>query len=127
MVAITAKFGGSLPAEVKLVTTSSAGTNLVPVAKSLDDPLFGATLAAVSNAPVAAGMRYFFTPGVRQQLRRERTAGVQRMSRVSGARYDASGGDLHTRDRRLDAQPQERAWVWNYDAYAEAVVAAASL
>src|SRR5689334_18265938 len=38
-----------------------------------------------------------------EQLRRERTAGVQRMSRVSGARYDASSGDLHTRDRKLDA------------------------
>src|SRR5882724_5456756 len=62
-----------------------------------------------------------------EQLRRERTAGVQRMSRVSGARYDASSGDLHTRDRQLDAQRQERAWVWNYDAYAEAEAAAASL
>lgn len=62
-----------------------------------------------------------------EQLRRERTAGVQRMSRVSGARYDASSGDLHSRDRQLDAQRQERAWVWNYDAYAEAEAAAASL
>ena len=62
-----------------------------------------------------------------EQLRRERTAGVQRMSRVSGARYDAASGDLHTRDRKLDAQPQERAWVWNYDADAEAAAAAASL
>jgi len=62
-----------------------------------------------------------------EQLRRERTAGVQRMSRVSGARYDASSGDLHTRDRQLDAQRQERAWVWDYDADAEAAAAAASL
>jgi salicylate hydroxylase len=62
-----------------------------------------------------------------EQLRRERTAGVQRMSRVSGARYDAASGDLQARDRRLDAQRQERAWVWNYDADGEAVVAAASL
>ena len=62
-----------------------------------------------------------------EQLRRERTAGVQRMSRVSGARYDASGRDLHARDRQLDAQRQERAWVWDYDADAEAAAAAASL
>ncbi|MDB6037367.1 MAG: hypothetical protein JWM99_1208 [Verrucomicrobiales bacterium] len=47
MVAITARFGGSVPPEVKLVTSSSKGTNLVPVSKSLDDPLFGATLASV--------------------------------------------------------------------------------
>jgi hypothetical protein len=47
MVAITARFGGAVPAEVKLVTSSSKGTNLVPVSKSLDDPLFGATLSAV--------------------------------------------------------------------------------
>jgi salicylate hydroxylase len=62
-----------------------------------------------------------------EQLRRERTVGVQRMSRVSGARYGASGGDLHTRDRQLEAQRQERAWIWNYDAEAEAAAAAASL
>lgn len=62
-----------------------------------------------------------------EQLRRERTAGVQRMARVNGARYDASSGDLHNRDRKLGAQPQERAWVWNYDAYAEAEATAASL
>jgi salicylate hydroxylase len=62
-----------------------------------------------------------------EQLRRERTAGVQRISRVNGARYDAASGDLKVRDRALDAQPQERAWIWNYDAEAEAAVAAAAL
>ena len=62
-----------------------------------------------------------------EQLRRERTAGVQRISRVNGARYDAVSGDLDTRDRQLAAQPQERAWIWNYDAEAEASAAAASL
>jgi len=62
-----------------------------------------------------------------EQLRRERTAGVQRSSRVNGARYDASSGDLAARDRQLAAQPQERAWIWNYDAEAEASAAAATL
>jgi salicylate hydroxylase len=62
-----------------------------------------------------------------ESLRRERTAGVQRTSRLNGARYDAAGGDLKARDRQLDAQSQERAWIWNYDAEAEASAAAASL
>jgi salicylate hydroxylase len=62
-----------------------------------------------------------------ERLRRERTAGVQRISRVNGARYDAAGGDLKARDRKLDVQPQERAWIWDYDAEAEALAAAASL
>jgi salicylate hydroxylase len=62
-----------------------------------------------------------------EALRRERTAGVQRMSRVNGALYEAAGSDLRDRDRQLDAQPQARAWIWNYDAEAEAAAAAASL
>jgi salicylate hydroxylase len=60
-------------------------------------------------------------------LRRERCARVQRSSRVNGARYDASGSDLAWRDKALAAQPQERAWVWNYDAEREALAVAASL
>jgi salicylate hydroxylase len=62
-----------------------------------------------------------------EQVRRDRTAGVQRISRLNGARYDSASGDLATRDRQLAAQPQERAWIWNYDAGAEAAAAAASL
>jgi salicylate hydroxylase len=61
-----------------------------------------------------------------ESLRRERTARVQRSARVNGARYGASGGDLAARDRHLAAQPQERAWVWNYDAEVEASTAVAS-
>jgi salicylate hydroxylase len=62
-----------------------------------------------------------------ESLRRERTAGVQRASRVNGARYDASSSDLSARDRALASQVQERAWIWNYDAEVEASTAAASL
>ena len=62
-----------------------------------------------------------------ESLRRERTAGVQRMSRLNGARYDAATGDLKARDRQLNAQAQERAWIWDYDAEAEASAAAAWL
>jgi salicylate hydroxylase len=62
-----------------------------------------------------------------ESLRREHTAGVQRASRLNGARYDSATGDLRERDRALDAQAQERAWIWNYDAEAEAAKAAAAL
>ena len=56
-----------------------------------------------------------------ETLRRERCARVQRSSRINGARYDAAGSDLADRDRQLSAQPQERAWIWNYDAELEAM------
>jgi salicylate hydroxylase len=62
---------------------------------------------------------------VYESLRRERCARVQRSSRVNGARYDASGSDLAERDRQLSAQPQERGWIWNYDAEVEAMRAVA--
>ena len=62
-----------------------------------------------------------------QALRRERTARVQLSARVNGARYDAAGGDLGARDRQLRQQAQERAWIWNYDAWREAAAAAAAL
>jgi salicylate hydroxylase len=62
-----------------------------------------------------------------EQLRRERTAGVQQRSRLNGARYYAAGSEVSARDRALAAQAQERAWIWNYDAEAEASAAAASL
>jgi len=61
------------------------------------------------------------------QLRRERTAGVQRMSRFNGRLYEAVKGDLRTRDAQLAAVPQTRSWIWNYDAEAEASAAAQAL
>jgi salicylate hydroxylase len=61
-----------------------------------------------------------------ESLRRERCGRVQHRARVNGARYDASG-DLAARDRQLAVERQERAWIWNYDAEAEALAAAASL
>lgn len=62
-----------------------------------------------------------------ERLRRERTAGVQRMSRFNGALYEAASGDLSDRDSQLATQAQQRAWIWNYDAEAEASAAAQSL
>jgi salicylate hydroxylase len=64
---------------------------------------------------------------VYEQLRRERTAGVQRMSRFNGALYEAARGDLIARDALLAAVPQTRSWIWNYDAEAEALAAAQAL
>jgi 2-polyprenyl-6-methoxyphenol hydroxylase-like FAD-dependent oxidoreductase len=62
-----------------------------------------------------------------ERLRRERTAGVQRMSRFNGALYEAASGDLSARDGQLAAQARQRAWIWSYDAEAEASAAAKSL
>ena len=62
-----------------------------------------------------------------EQLRRDRTAAVQQRSRLNGARYYASGDQVPARDQALAAQAQERAWIWNYDAQAEAEKAAAAL
>jgi salicylate hydroxylase len=58
-----------------------------------------------------------------EKVRRERTAGVQSKSRTNGAKYEAAAGDLALRDQLLAAQYQERAWIWGYDAEAEAVKA----
>jgi len=90
--------------------------------QAIEDAVALATL--LSRADRASAPRTLL---IYEQLRRERTAGVQRSSRVNGARYDASSGDLAARDRQLAAQPQERAWIWNYDAEAEASAAAAAL
>jgi salicylate hydroxylase len=62
-----------------------------------------------------------------ERLRRERTAGVQLKSRSNGAKFDAVSGDLALRDRSLGDQYKERAWIWSYDAEAEALAAAAAL
>ena len=81
------------------------------------------TLAAVlDDANTASAPRAL---QIYESLRRERCARVQRSSRVNGARYDATGDDLTARDRQLSTQPQERAWIWNYDAEAEAMRALA--
>ena len=86
-----------------------------------DGVALAAVLARADRASVPRALLVY------EKLRRERTAGVQHLSRINGARYDSESGDLKVRDKQLDAQPQERAWIWNYDAEAEATAAAASL
>jgi len=83
-----------------------------------------ALAAVLSRADRASAPRALL---IYESLRRERTAGVQRMSRFNGALYEAARGDLRARDGQLAAQPQARAWIWNYDAEAEALAAVASL
>jgi salicylate hydroxylase len=83
-----------------------------------------ALAAVLSRADRASAPRALL---MYESLRRERCGRIQRSARVNGARYDASGGNLAARDRQLAALPQERAWIWNYDAEEEASTAAASL
>jgi salicylate hydroxylase len=90
--------------------------------QAIEDALALATL--LSRADRASAPRALL---IYEQLRRQRTAGVQRMSRFNGALYDAGGGDLGARDGQLADVSQARAWIWNYDAEAEATVAAGSL
>jgi salicylate hydroxylase len=61
-----------------------------------------------------------------EQVRRVRTARVQGSSRTNGARYDAAANNLSLRDRELSNQARDRAWMWEYDAAAEARAVLAS-
>ena len=60
-------------------------------------------------------------------MRREQAARVQRSSRFNGSLYEAAKGDLDARDKLLATQRQSRAYIWTFDAEAEAEKAAASL
>jgi salicylate hydroxylase len=62
-----------------------------------------------------------------EQVRREQAARVQRSSRFNGSLYEAAKGDLDARDKQLATQRQSRAYIWTFDAEAEAEKAAASL
>jgi len=48
-------------------------------------------------------------------------------ARVNGARYETADTSLDDRARQLAAMARERAWIWNHDAEAEALKAAASV
>jgi salicylate hydroxylase len=85
----------------------------------------GVTLAAVlSRADRASAPRAL---QVYESLRHERCARIQRNARVNGARYHAADTNPDERNRQLAAMAQERAWIWNHDAAAAALRAAASL
>ena len=84
-----------------------------------DGMALAAILAQADRTTVPRALRVY------ELVRRERTAGVQRMSRLNGARYEAAN-DLDTRDRQIGNQAMDRAWVWSYDAEAEAAAAMAA-
>ena len=87
--------------------------------QAIEDAVAIATLLSRANRASAPQALLIY-----ERLRRERTAGVQRMSRFNGALYEAASGNLSARDGQLAAQAQQRAWIWSYDAEAEASAAA---
>jgi 2-polyprenyl-6-methoxyphenol hydroxylase-like FAD-dependent oxidoreductase len=85
--------------------------------QAIEDGVALATiLAQADRATVPQSLRVY------ESVRRERTAGVQQLSRTYGARYEAST-NLEARDQQLRDQSADRAWIWNYDAEAEAAAA----
>jgi salicylate hydroxylase len=84
-----------------------------------DGVALAAILARADRDSVPQALRVY------ESVRRERTAGVQRMSRSNGTRYEATS-DLDSRDRQMRDESAIRAWIWNYDAEAEAAAAVAA-
>ena len=84
-----------------------------------DGVALAAILAQADRSTVSQALQVY------ERVRRERTAGVQQMSRQNGARYEASN-NLDTRDRQISQQSVDRAWIWSYDAEAEAAAALAA-
>jgi salicylate hydroxylase len=84
-----------------------------------DGVALAAILAQTDRSSAPHALRVYET------VRRERTAGVQQLSRTHGTRYEASR-DLDTRDQQMRDQALDRAWIWNYDAEAEAAAAMAT-
>lgn len=79
---------------------------------------------AVALATLLAGADAASVPETLQQyerVRRPHAARVQGSSRANGVRYDWSRPDVARRDAELSNQVRDRAWMWDYDAEAEAV------
>jgi salicylate hydroxylase len=86
--------------------------------QAIEDAVALATLLEhFGDDPTAALITY-------EQVRQVRTARVQRLSRRGGANYDAKVEDQEARDHELKQQAAERAWIFGYDAEAEALAAA---
>jgi len=85
--------------------------------QAIEDAVALATLLAKTDSVARALEQY-------EQVRRPHAARVQQWSRANGARYDASTRDLSERDRELSNQSRDRAWMWNHDAEAEALMSA---
>ena len=85
-----------------------------------DGVALAAILAQADRATVPQALKVY------ESVRRERTAGVQQLSRRNGARGMASQ-NLDARDREMSNEAAGRAWIWNYDAEAEAEAAMAAV
>jgi salicylate hydroxylase len=83
-----------------------------------DGVALAAILAQANRATVPEALKVY------ESVRRERTAGVQQLSRQNGARGMASQ-NLDARDREMIDEAAGRAWIWDYDAEAEAEAATA--
>ena len=88
--------------------------------QAIEDGVALATiLAQADRASVPEALRLY------QSVRWQHTARVQGMARANGRRYDSAVGDLALRDREMGRQASDRAWIWDYDAEAEATKALA--
>lgn len=85
--------------------------------QAIEDAVALATILTHSNHGSAREALLIY-----ESVRRERTACIQNSARVNGTRFHASTSDLRARDQELTNQ--ERTWIWNYDAEAEAMLAA---
>jgi len=90
--------------------------------QAIEDAVAVATLLARASRDSAPRALQLY-----EQVRREQAARVQRSSRFNGSLYEAAKGDMDARDQQLAAQRQSRAYIWNFDAEAEAAEAAKSL
>jgi salicylate hydroxylase len=85
------------------------------VSQSIEDAAaLAALLDGVGSADVTGTLARY------ESLRRDRTARIQGGARSNGALYDASDTDLRGRDEQVRTQTAELAWVYDYDAEAEA-------
>jgi salicylate hydroxylase len=85
------------------------------VNQAIEDAVaLAAVLGAVDGTGVPSALAAY------EELRRDRTARIQRGSRLNGASYDSSGAGPGGR-------PQSRRWIYDYDADTEAASVAAGL
>jgi 2-polyprenyl-6-methoxyphenol hydroxylase-like FAD-dependent oxidoreductase len=83
--------------------------------QAIEDAVALATLLSRADAASAPAALQAY-----ERVRRPHAANVQGSSRANGARYDSAQRDVSNRDRELSNQARDRAWMWDYDAEAEA-------
>jgi salicylate hydroxylase len=82
-----------------------------------DAVVLGVVLADADPSTAPAALQLY------ERIRRARTERMQLSSRANGARYDSAVPDLAVRDRELSNQVRDRAWMWQFDARADAEAA----